>query len=192
MKSGFLMRFDSSIGNISVETKPVFTTFPCHETMWLVMKTAHVALFTSTNAFYQRSNVNFCFHNSPQCLHLLNLPLSLSLAHALPPYPSLCLLSATATFSEGLVARRRDSLPIVCRQRWRGCGRWGFTIRRTGDNCRPRGPALHNHGCVEEEDGQAWWAERGGGQSEVGEWQCGYWVEPADTLNSSFSFPVSQ
>lgn len=35
----------------------------------------------------------------------------------------------------------------------------GVTISRTGENWRPGGLALHNHGCVreeeEEEDGQA-------------------------------------
>lgn len=72
------------------------------------------SLSTSTNIFFECwSNINSPFHNSPFCLHLLNLSLSLSVSL------SCRLLSATATFSEGLVARWRDSLPIVCRQRWR-------------------------------------------------------------------------
>lgn len=73
----------------------------------------------------------------------------------LPPSLSCCLLSTTATFSEGLVARRQDWLPIVCPTKVEGVG-GGVTISRTGENWRPRGPALLHHGCVREvEDRQA-------------------------------------
>lgn len=62
------------------------------------------------------------------------------------------------------------------------CVRWGFTIGSAGENWRPRGAPLDNHGCVGEEVDSEGWVNGGGGS----------WVEQADTLNSCGSFPVSQ
>lgn len=145
-----------------------------NQTVWVFVKLSVCWLWQLS--FNWLSSVNIPFHNSPYCFqplkHFLRLylPLWLCTSDSL----SCCLLSTTATFSEGLVARRQDWLPIVCRQRWRGCvaGLQSAGLERI--------VGLGDRGCVREREG-GW----------VNNQQWVWRVERPDTLNASYSTLVT-
>lgn len=113
------------------------------------------------NACQNRSN--FSFHKFPLCPPTQpssppppHLPPCLSTCFA--PSLSRCLLSTTATFSKGLVARRRDSLPIVCWQRWGVGGLQSAGPQRIEGQevCTPRSLLRERGGAPAGRD-RGWW-----------------------------------